>query len=240
MVFFIAFSYVITYNICRKELLFMDRVKIKEAAKAKIKGNKWNIIWPVLVIGVLESVVETVLGLNPYNSINLSNPEAVMNYQMPTNITIGISIVSIIFGIIMVAYKKYILNFVRGNNFDFNDIIDCVKEKWLNILIAEILTTIIVSICSLFFVVPGIIMGLAYSMVAYLVIDTDVTGSDSLKASREMMKGYKWDRFVFYLSFIGWILLVPFTLGILLIWLFPYITVADAMYYDELKKIKKK
>ena len=162
------------------------------------------------------------------------------NFEIPSHITIGLSIVAIIFGIVNVAYKKYILNFVRDGKFDFNDIIDCVKEKWLNILIAEILTTIIVSICSLFFVVPGIIMALAYSMVPYLVIDTEVTGSDSLKTSREMMKGNKWNLFIFYLSFIGWALLTPFTLGILLIWLYPYYTVAEAIYYDELKKITKK
>ena len=39
---------------------------------------------------------------------------------------------------------------------------------------------------------------------------------------------------------IGWILLVPFTLGILLIWLTPYMVIADALYYDKLKEITKK
>ena len=27
----------------------MNRKEIKELAKAKIKGNKWNIIWPMLI-----------------------------------------------------------------------------------------------------------------------------------------------------------------------------------------------
>ena len=83
-------------------------------------------------------------------------------------------------------------------------------------------------------------MSIAYTFVTYLVIDTDVSGSDSLKAGREMMKGYKWDYFVFGLSFIGWILLTPFTLGILLIWLVPYVVIAKAIYYDKLKAITNK
>ena len=78
-----------------------------------------------------------------------------------------------------------------------------------------------------------------YSFVVYLVIDTKTKGQDALKISREMMQGYKWNYFVFGLSFLGWILLVPFTLGILLIWLYPYMTVATAIYYERLKGTKK-
>ncbi len=218
----------------------MDRVKIKEAAKAKIRGNKWNIIWPALVISFLQSVVQNVLGLNPYTSIDMTNSQALLEYEPSPKIAIGIMALGIVFGVVTAGYKKYILNFVRNGKFEFNDILDCIKEKWLNILIAEILTSIIIGLCMALFVIPGIIMSLAYAMVTYLVIDTDVTGADSLKESRAMMKGYKWNYFVFGLSFIGWMLLVPFTLGILLIWLYPYMTVANAMYYDELKKLSKK
>ena len=53
------------------------------------------------------------------------------------------------------------------------------------------------------------------------------------------MKGYKGDYFVFLLSFIGWFLLVPFTLGIILIWLLPYILVAQIIYYEKLSELKK-
>lgn len=78
-------------------------------------------------------------------------------------------------------------------------------------------------------------MSLAYAMVTFLVIDTEVSGSDALKESRKMMKGYKGNYFIFILSFIGWILLTPFTLGILLIWLVPYMTISQVLYYEKLK-----
>jgi uncharacterized membrane protein len=61
-----------------------------------------------------------------------------------------------------------------------------------------------------------------------------------LSKSRELMKGYKWDYFVFNLSFIGWILLSIITFGILFVYVIPYISIADTIYYDELKKIKDK
>ena len=214
----------------------MDRKEIKEAAKAKIKGNKWNILWPVLVIGLVEGVLENILGISKYTATNLETME---NAQMPPKVAIGAFVISLLFAIVMVAYKKYILNFVRTGKFEFSDIIDCFKEKWVNILVASILMWLVVMAGLMLFIIPGIILAFAYAMVAYIVVDTDLNGVDSMKKSREMMKGYKWNYFIFGLSFLGWFLLVPFTIGILLIWLIPYITVADALYYEKLKKINK-
>ena len=210
----------------------MNRQEIKQEAKAKIKGNLWNILWPLLVIGVLEGLLTTIFGGN----IDVSNLE---NVNIPTSYYVATTIIGIVFGIVNACYIKYLINFVRTGKFETNDIINTFKEKWVNILIATILVTIIVTACTLLFVVPGIIMALAYTFVTYLVVDTDVSGSDALSKSREMMKGYKWDYFVFVLSFIGWYLLVPFTAGILLVWLIPYMSIANVIYYDKLKELKK-
>ncbi len=215
----------------------MNRVEIKNEAKAKIKGNIWNIIWPVLVISVLESLLVSIFGGSL--SIDVNNIENIKNIKISASNIVVPVVVGILAGIVTAGYTKYIINFVRTGKFDTADILNTVKEKWLNILIADILVSIIVAVCSALFVIPGIIMGLAYSFVTYLVVDTDIKGSDALAKSRNMMKGYKLDFFIFDLSFIGWFILLPFTLGILIIWLYPYITVAHAIYYEKLKELKK-
>lgn len=215
----------------------MNRKEIKESAKAKIKGNKWNIIWPMLVISVIGSIVSKIFGGTV--NIDFNNLESLSNVNI-TPIQYGGGIISsLVTGLLAAGYIKYMLDFIRTGKFDTNKIIDTIKAKWGNILIANILTTIIVGLCFCLFIVPGIIMALAYAFVDFLVVDTDVTGNDALKECREMMKGYKWDYFVFGLSFLGWILLIPFTLGIILIWLYPYMIVANAIYYERLKGIKK-
>lgn len=92
---------------------------------------------------------------------------------------------------------------------------------------------------SILFIIPGIIAALSYSMVYMLYADDQSsTAMDYLDQSKELMHGYKWNYFVFGLSFLGWELLSVLTFGILLIWVLPYYTVAEVMYYDELKKIK--
>ena len=147
-------------------------------------------------------------------------------------------LLNILFNIVNVAYLKYILNFVRTGKFEFNDIIDCIKYKWLNILGVSVIEYLVISVGFILFIIPGIILALGLTMSSLIVIDTDLGPVESIKKSWEMMKGYKWNYFVFILSFLGWILLTPFTLGLLFIWLIPYMTVAEIIYYERLKEKK--
>lgn len=211
----------------------MNRAEIKNEAKEKIRGNKWNIWWPFLVIGVITSVIQSIFGGNV--NIDVNNLENLTQINISTGQMFGLGITGIVSGLLTACYYKYILNFIRTGKFETNDIINTFKEKWLNILIAVVLVSIIVSIGFALFVIPGIVLSIAYTMATLLAVDTDISGSDALKKSREMMKGYKFDYFVFCLSFIGWFILLPFTLGILYIWLMPYLTVAELIYYDKLK-----
>ena len=214
----------------------MNRKEIKEEAKAKIKGNIWNILWPLLVIGVISGVISTIIGGG--SSYNFEAIDAAL-YTSP-RLAAATSVSSIVGAFLSAGYIKYLMTFVRTGKFDSNEIITTIKEKWVNIIIADILVYIIVFACSLLLVVPGIIMAIAYSFAIYLVVDTNIAGNDALKESREMMKGYKWDYFVFGLSFLCLIILGIFTLGILYIWLIPYMSVATILYYDKLRAKAKK
>jgi len=73
-------------------------------------------------------------------------------------------------------------------------------------------------------------------MAFYILNDNPTLGAmDALKASKQMMKGYKWKLFCLQLSFIGWCLLSIFTLFIGLLWLIPYIQASIAAFYQNLK-----
>ncbi len=219
----------------------MNRVEIKQAAKAKIKGNIWNLLWPLLVIWVLQSVLNRIFGgaqTNALLNVDLNNFDINTLFE---NIKVSpiVTLITFIFAIIEVCYLKYVLNFIRTGNFEFKDILNCLKEKWLNILLVTLISRVLISIGIAFFIIPGIILALGWSMASVVVIDSDLSAIDALKKSWNMMKGYKWNYLIFILSFLGWALLAPFTLGLLFIWLIPYITVAELMYYEKLKEVKK-
>lgn len=178
----------------------MNRAEIKEAAKAKIKGNKWNIWWPYLLIAIIESVLTGLVG----PKVDFANLE---NLTTTTNLTAGqgagLTVITIFTGILTACYLKYVINFVRTGKFDANVIIKAFKEKWLKLLVATIVEAILICLASILLVIPGIILAFAYAMVDYIILDTDLSAIDALKKSREMMRGYKWDFFVFALSFLG-------------------------------------
>lgn len=80
------------------------------------------------------------------------------------------------------------------------------------------------------------ILAYAYAMVPYLLRDyPELTATEALRTSRQMMKGHKWDLFVLDLTFIGWMILCCFTLGIGFIWLQAYMSAAHAHFYEDLK-----
>ena len=218
----------------------MDRVKIKESAKQKIKGNIWNLLWPLLIIGVLEGLLNNIFGGSSNQALvnlDLSNLDvnAISDSIKATSSPISF-IINIIFSVINIAYLKYVLDFVRTGKFDANSIIECLKTKWLNLLIVSLITGIATTIGFMLLIVPGVIVAIGLGMAGLIVIDSDLSAIDALKKSWEMMKGYKWNYFVFILSFIGWIILAPFTLCILFIWLIPYMTVTLTLVYEDLKK----
>ena len=200
----------------------MDRVEIKSLAKEKIKGNLWT-IWKPMLIVVIVSALASGIG----NA--LTEKLGLLGSLLSLALTLAASVFS-------TAYVLWVLKFVRGEEASINTIIDCAKEKWSQILITVILVSVYIILWSLLFVIPGIIKALAYTMALYLVVDTDLTGNDAIKESMRMMDGYKWNYFVFQLSFLGWCLLAPLTLGILYIWLIPYMTVAETIYYERLKE----
>lgn len=91
---------------------------------------------------------------------------------------------------------------------------------------------------SLLFVIPGMVKQFSYAMTPYILGDMPNIGAkDALKLSMRMMNGHKGELFVFYLSYIGWMILSGFTFGLLqLLYVGPYMQIAMAGFYDEVKQ----
>ena len=89
----------------------------------------------------------------------------------------------------------------------------------------------------LLLVVPGIVKLYAYAMTPYILIDNpELSANQAINLSKQMMKGHKLDLFLLQLSFVGWVFLSIFTLGIGLLWVIPYMLTAQAAFYQDLKK----
>ena len=71
-----------------------------------------------------------------------------------------------------------------------------------------------------------------YRLATYFLLDNpDMGALAAITASKEAMRGHKGELFVMDLSFLGWAILSVFTLGILSLWLGPYVGASEANFY---------
>ena len=77
----------------------------------------------------------------------------------------------------------------------------------------------------------------SYYLVSYIVAENpDMTARQAITLSRRMMKGHKWECFVFEVTFIGWEILGILTMGIFNVFFTnPYKTAAFTQYYAALR-----
>ena len=221
----------------------MNRVEIKNKAKEMIRDNKWFIWKPLLIIVLAVALIEGIaFGLDSALGLTHTTTTEVLGVKMDTT---SPGIISMIVGVFTglataafyVGYAKYILSFVRGKKLELSDIIDFMKKYWVVAFLVGLITGLIIVCGTIILIVPGIIAAIGLMFYQEVCADNpEMKAMDIVKKSWEMTKGHKMDLFVMGLSFIGWSMLASLTLGILYIWLMPYMIVAFTLAYEELKK----
>ena len=192
----------------------MNRVELKAKAKQDIKGKVGILFVITLLIGLITAAIELVLSFIPFGGV------------------IASVVVTPAFTLSMI--RIYLL-VIRGGTPEvgqmftgFDDFFSAFKVTFL--------VSLYTFLWSLLFIIPGIVKSYSYSMSMYILAENKGKGArECIAESVKMTNGYKMDLFVLNLSFIGWILLAPFTLGLLYIWLLPYINAANANAYEALK-----
>ena len=188
----------------------MNRATLKSAARRQIKGN----IGILFVISLLSGLITGALSAIPLVG------------------TIAGMLLSAAFAL---AVINIYLGLTQGRKPEVADLF----SEMSNILPAfctQFLVGLFTFLWSLLLIVPGIIKACAYSQAMYILAENPgISPMEAIKRSKEMMQGHKMEYFLLVLSFFGWALLAPFTLGILCIWLLPYMQATMANYYRSLK-----
>lgn len=207
----------------------INRKELKLKAKDYAFNNKW-VIWKPILIFVLLSIGISLLGGLISGIFN----NKVVNLII--NIIVSLATLPISF-----AMVEYIMKAIHGKEVNITDVFVNKYKLFVPILIMAIVMSVIVGIGFILLIIPGIILALRYAMTGYLVAEAEenLDAIATLKKSAKMMDGHKWEYFVFQLSFIGWLILGELTLGILYIWVVPYMTTANIYYFEELKKLEK-
>ncbi len=185
--------------------------KVKAKAKAALKGNWLGAIVTFLLFVVLTVALEAT----------------------------GIG--ALFVGVVIFGYAAFNVELIKRKTAKvgalFGGMFKGFLKKWGTSLLMGLYTFL----WSLLFFIPGLIKYYAYSMTPYIMQEKPGIGmNQAITKSREIMKGHKWQLFLLDLSFTGWMLLSVLTLGIALIYVWPYYSAARAAFYKEIKKGAKK
>ncbi len=203
------------------------RAELKEQAKAQLQGK----ILKLFLISLVASLPAMILaGLEAPSTMSGGTPNPVVSlisFVVNVFITPPLSL-----GLVMVF-----LNVTYGDEPLVATLFEPFKKNFGKAVILTLLVGLFVILWSLLFIIPGIVMGYAYSQSFYILAENpDMTPMECIKASKAMMKGRKMDMFVLELSFIPWILLVIVTCGIASIYVSPYMTLTLTNFYHRIKK----
>ena len=130
------------------------------------------------------------------------------------------------------------------------DLVDRKEEKlealftyfynWKTTTATRFLKGLYTFLWTLLFIIPGIVASYSYAMTGYILADhPELTASEAIECSKEMMDGNRFRLFCLQLSFIGWSILCAFTFGIGNLWLTPYRQAATAAFYREISGTEK-
>lgn len=141
-----------------------------------------------------------------------------------------------------IGFISYILSLTRKEEVSLTDIFQDYKKIGL-IVVTLIISYVFIIFGYILLIIPGIMIAFSLVMVVYLLADSkEISISEAkniIRESIEMMNGYKLDYFIFELSFIGWHFLGAITFGIAYIYVIPYFTFANTLYYQRLKEKRK-
>lgn len=218
----------------------MSRMELKENAKNSLKGKWGEAILVLIIFGVISMAVTGIALIG--NNAALNSADSISKFlEDPNSFNFGIpQIISSILSILVSAFLalgsvSYFLKVSRNENVTFKELFS-KTSLWLLYIGVTIMTSIFIGLWSLLLIIPGIIASYRYAMVNYIMVDNPELGVfGAIKRSKEIMVGHKMDLFVLQLSFIGWLLLSALTLGILMLYVTPYMNVTFANFYNSIK-----
>ena len=139
-------------------------------------------------------------------------------------------------GVMSVGMSIVLMQISRAGTSKIESLFDGFRKGLGNNIVAGILVSLFTFLWSLLLIIPGIVKSYSYAMTFYILADNpDMSPTEAIDKSKEMMKGNKWRLFCLDFSFFGWYLLSFLTLGILLLWVNPYSMQARVEFYESLK-----
>ncbi len=215
-----------------------DRKTLKQLGKAAFKNNYWMSVAGAIILGIAVAGVTTTYTVSTGQSVGEMSQDVgfILSVVAGTTSVVALLLNTFVFKPLEIGGRQFFLNNSEGRG-NIDDFLQGFKVNYLNNVLTMFLRDLFVALWTLLFIIPGIVKMYAYSLVPYILAENpEMSGTEAIKLSNEMMKGHKWKAFVLDLSFLGWLLLSVLTLGLVGIFFAnPYVYATDAELYKAIK-----
>ncbi|MCI9084118.1 MAG: DUF975 family protein [Bacilli bacterium] len=230
----------------------MDNAKLKATARERLNGN-----YPVVILGLLLFILLGGCCSFIANAIHASWLTSVLMLIVESLVIMGFVgvilkiarkkktdledifaktdlfdkyiLITLILGAI--SLLMWVLEFLSFKSL----IMVMLNYSELNIALAVVLV-LFGLLLSAAIIMVGIYLAISLSQTYFVLYDNPkMKITEVLIKSFDMMADYILEYFILVLSFAGWMILGIFTLGILYIWLIPYMLVTFALFYDKVR-----
>ena len=231
----------------------MDERILRARARANLRNN-WGVSIAVAVVAVLLGGLITGTSFLPelQYGLPLGHFPALQKFVTSENQGLHIGRFTLNFqagifglaafllgGVLQIGYADFLLKQHDGKETRFSDLFS--KFDYFGTGFAQqFLRGLYIALWSLLFIIPGIMKGYSYAMTPFILAEhPNLTASQAIDLSKDLMDGHKGELFVLDLSFIGWIILAVLTLNLGHIALNPYRNAAYAAFYRQLQAEKR-
>ena len=152
-------------------------------------------------------------------------------------VLIGIALDIFLLNPLMVGCRRFFFHNLHEPA-GMNELTVPLKTDFQRTVITILLVDVFTMLWSLLLIVPGIVKSYAYMLTPYILEDhPELTPTEAITQSREMMNGNKMKAFVLDLSFLGWHLLGIITCGLVdLFYTLPYTASTHAAVYEAIRQ----
>ena len=228
------------------------REQLKSNAKINFKRNYWPCVGVGFIVMLISSGGATSGVRNGVDYVQQSDgtvSSGISFFDMHSGIVMALAAVGVMFGILGILFTIFVGNVLRigadrffiQNRSDVpgvGTVLDGFRSgHYGNIVVIMLLKDIFTTLWTMLFVVPGIIKGLEYLMIPYILAENPgMDRKEAFMISKRMMDGEKWNAFVLELSFIGWYLVSAITCGLAgILYVTPYVeaTMTELYAYNK-------
>ncbi len=216
----------------------LTRKELKTMSKSQIKDN----LLILFVFYLLSfAILRFPLFINDFLNININFPDYFFITRPDILFLSGISGLSGAIILIFYSHLKFSLShaYLKMTNSEkakLNMIGIGYNKAWGKSIVLLLLTQIFTFLWSLLFLIPGIVKFYSYRMSFLILADNpEMSATEALNKSKQIMQGHKFDLFMLDISFIWWYVLTFITLGIASVYVIPYVSATVTNFYKNLK-----